>query len=86
MQEALKKIEDWMKRWLVSLNPTRTAEIIFSLAAKEQSSNLQVDGHTLPQDRTPTYLGVTFNARMTWKSKIEKCTAHTKTLWDILGC
>ena len=51
---------------------------IFSLATKEQSANLQIGGHTLPQDRTPTYLGVMFDPRMTWKSQIEKCTTQAK--------
>lgn len=75
MQGAQKKTEDWMRKWLVSLNPEKPTYTIFSLAAKGQSANLQVVGHTLPQDGTPAYLGVTFDAIITWKSQSEKCTA-----------
>ena len=55
-----------------------TTYTIFSLSTKELSANLRVNGHTPPQDKTPTYLGVTFDSRMTWKSHIMKCTTRAK--------
>ena len=63
---------------LVNLNPKTTTYTIFSRAAKEQNASLQAGGHTLPLDRTPTYLGVTFDARMSWKNQTEKCTTRAK--------
>ena len=43
------------------INAGKTAYTIFSLATKEQNVHIQVNNHALPQDKTPTYLGVTFN-------------------------
>ena len=78
MQETLRKIEEWTAKWLVTLNAKKTTYTIFSLSTRELRANLKVQGHILPQDKTPTYLGVTFDSRMTWKSHIEKCTTRAK--------
>ena len=50
-QEALRKIEDWTKKWLVSLNSKKTTYTVFSLTTKEQSANLQIGGYS--QERNP---------------------------------
>ena len=78
MQEALKKIEDWTRKWLVSLNAKKTTYTIFSLSTRAQTTTLKVGGHNLPQDNSPTYLGVTFDPRMTWKNQIDKRTTRAK--------
>ena len=51
---------------------------IFSLSTRAQTTTLKVGGHNLPQDNSPTYLGVTFDPRMTWKNQIDKCTTRAK--------
>jgi hypothetical protein len=78
IQEALRKIETWTKKWLVTINARKTTYTIFSLATKEQSARLQVNGHVLPQDKSPTYLGITFDPRMTWRHQINKCTERAR--------
>ena len=73
MQEALVSIEKWTK-----LNPKKTTYTIFSLANKELKANLLIDGNKLPLDEEPTYLGITFDRRMTWKAQIDKSTRRGK--------
>ncbi|XP_070209766.1 uncharacterized protein [Littorina saxatilis] len=78
MQEALKVLEDWTKKWLVNINTRKTTYTIFSLSPKELKANLKLCGQTLQADNTPTYLGVTFDRRLTWKQQTEKVEARAK--------
>ncbi|MEG7522287.1 MAG: hypothetical protein M3H12_04195 [Chromatiales bacterium] len=57
MKEALKKIEQWTKTWLVNLREKKTTYTIFSLANKDMKANLQIRGDNLALDETPTYHG-----------------------------
>ena len=84
MQEALKKIERWTKKWMVKINEKKTTYTIFSLATKIQSAKLEIAGHALLQDKAPTYLGVTFDPRLTWKNQINKCTARAKLITALM--
>ena len=59
----------------MKVNATKTTYTVFSLSNKEQTVNLKLEGQNLNQDKCPTYLGITFDARLTWKH-IEK--AQTK--------
>ncbi|KAK7108830.1 hypothetical protein V1264_016494 [Littorina saxatilis] len=76
MQEALKVLEDWTKKWLVNINTRKTTYTIFSLSPKELK--VKLCGQTLQADNTPTYLGVTFDRRLTWKQQTEKVEARAK--------
>ena len=78
IQEALTKIEEWTRKWLVTLNAKKTTYTIFSLSTRPQTAVLKVGGHAVPQDNTPTYLGVTFDPKMTWKQQINKCSTKAK--------
>ncbi|XP_070188880.1 uncharacterized protein [Littorina saxatilis] len=48
------------------------------LSPKELKANLKLCGQTLQADNTPTYLGVTFDRRLTWKQQTEKVEARAK--------
>ena len=60
----------------MKLNATKTTYTVFSLSNKEQTVNLKLEGQKLKQDKCPTYLGITFDPRLTCKHQIEK--AQTK--------
>ena len=78
LQEALKVLESWTKRWLVKINATKTTYTVFSLSTKEQKAKLYINGQTLLAEDNPTYLGVTFDRRLTWKKQAEKAEARGK--------
>ncbi|KAK7099846.1 hypothetical protein V1264_022894 [Littorina saxatilis] len=78
MQEALKKIEDWTRKWMVTLNAKKTTFTIFSLSTRAQTTILKVGDHTLPEYKSPTYLGVTFDPRMIWKNQIDRSTKRAR--------
>ena len=52
--------------------------MIFSLSNEEHSVHLKLNGQTLNQEDTPTYLGVTLDRRLTWKNQLHKNQARTK--------
>ena len=56
----------------------------FSLSPRDQSVNLKVANHTLPQDKAPSYLGVIFDPRMTWKNQIHRCTTRAKLRMSLM--
>ena len=78
LQQALNTLESWTKRWLVRINPRKTTYTIFSLSTKEQTATLHINGQTLLAEDNPTYLGVTFVKRLTWKQQTKKAEARAK--------
>ena len=78
MQQALNTLEGWTNRWLVKLSPRKTTNTILSLSTKEQKATLHINGQTLLAEDNPTYLGVTFDKRLTWKQQTEKAEARAK--------
>ncbi|PVD34162.1 hypothetical protein C0Q70_05425 [Pomacea canaliculata] len=84
LQEALNVLQDWTKRWLVKVNPKKTTYTIFSLSTREQKATLKFDGQILPLEDNPTYLGVTFDKRLTWKPQTKKVEARAKVRLAIM--
>nr|KAG5696480.1 hypothetical protein BaRGS_016519 [Batillaria attramentaria] len=78
LQTALNKISDWTKEWLVSVNTSKTTYTIFSLSSKMQEAKLTLNNQRLAEEPTPTYLGVTFDRRLTWKQQITRCCSRAK--------
>ena len=80
LQQALQVIESWARPWLVKVNEKKTTFTIFSLSNQEHSVHLKLNGQTLHQEDTPTYLGVTLDRRFTWKNQLQKNQARAK-IW-----
>ena len=78
MQQALNTLEGWTNQWLVKINSRKTTYTIFSLSTKEQKATLHINGQTLLAEDNPTYLGVTFDKRLTWRQQTEKAEARAK--------
>ena len=66
MQITMEKLGKWADEWLVSINKKKTEATIFSLSPKKETVNLTINGETIPQQETPTYLGVKLDKRLTW--------------------
>ncbi|PVD27014.1 hypothetical protein C0Q70_12164 [Pomacea canaliculata] len=58
--------------------PKRHTYTIFSLSTREQKATLKFDGQILPMEDNPTYLGVTFDKRLTWNPQTKKVEARAK--------
>ena len=77
---ALKEIEAWTKSWLVKLNERKTTFTLFTLSPKPQTKDvkLTVNSHQLKEEEFPTYLGVTLDRRLTWKTHLDKSLTRSK--------
>ena len=78
LQAALDKVGRWTKEWLVAVNTTKTTFTVFSLSNKKQEAKLTLNGQRLAEEHNPTYLGVTFDRRLTWKQQITKSCSRAK--------
>ena len=78
LQQALNLLESWTKQWLVKINPSKTTYTVFSLSPKKQEAKLCINGQTLLAEDNPTYLGVTFDRRLTWKQQTQKAETRGK--------
>lgn len=79
LQEVLKSLEIWMKKWHLAINARKTSYTIFSLSTQKQKVSLKIGGQALTEDESPKYLGVTFDKRFTWRKQIEKSESRGKS-------
>ena len=78
MQQALEVLESWTKKWSVQVNSTKTTYTVFSLSPKEQKVTMRLGNQTLNAENNPTYLGVTFDKRLTWKQHTQRTESRAK--------
>ena len=71
LQDALTNLNLWSKEWGMTINSKKTTYTIFSLSTKQQSIKLTLDKIVLEKNDNPTYLGVTFDPRLTWRNQID---------------
>ena len=76
MQRAADALTAWARKWCVSINTEKSSTTTFTLSQKQKSGKIYVEGKPLIEDNQPTYLGVTFDGRLTWRPQISK--AETK--------
>ena len=84
IQQALDVLYEWTKRWMVRLNADKTTYSVFSLSPNQKKVVLKINGECLKRELSPTYLGITFDRRLTWKSHIEKAEKKAKTRLTIV--
>ena len=73
LQTTLNGISKWASDWGLSVNKAKTTYTVFTLSTKKCNVKLEMHGWSLQKDDNPTYLGVTFDTRLTWKKQTEKC-------------
>ena len=86
LQEALKEIEKWTNSWMIKINGKKTTFTVFTLSnptkrnqtktRQSKEITLKINGEKLKEEEQPTYLGVTFDRRLTWNSQIQR--SHTR--------
>ncbi|GFS08170.1 hypothetical protein ElyMa_004750300 [Elysia marginata] len=73
-------------------NPEKTNFTIFTFSTKIETVRLKIGKHLLLEEPSPTYLGVTFDKRLTWKSQTDKCQEREyfeqdtkEACWNTMG-
>merc|ERR1712240_709070 len=78
------QLERWTKDWVVKVNAGKTTYTVFTLSTKEQKVNLAFNGLKLQKDKTPVYLGVTFDQTLTWKEQLQKNKTKAKLRMSLM--
>ena len=77
MQEALNRLNEWTKKWCLTINRDKSSSTLFTLSS-QKPPKLKLDNVPLPYDDAQTYLGVTFDSRLTWAEQIRKSEAKAR--------
>ena len=84
MQLALEKLAAWAETWCVTINREKTTATLFTLSAKAKPGKLTLGGTPLNFEDQQTYLGVTFDKRMTWKQHIMNAEGKARRKLNIM--
>ena len=84
MQMAADKLAAWADDWCISINKEKSSTTLFTLSTKQQAGAIKLGETKLKNDNEPTYLGVTFDKRQTWKPHVQKAEAKGKRKMAIL--
>ena len=84
MQLALDSVAAWAESWCVTINREKSTATLFSLSTKKQPGKLTIGNTTMKYEDQQTYLGVTFDKRMSWKSHISQAEAKARRKLNIM--
>ena len=70
LQETINRIDQWTEKWGLNLNVTKTCSTLFTLSTKKEEVKLKLHDSFIPLVENPTFLGVTFDPRLTWNEHL----------------
>ena len=91
MQKEVSKVEEWSKRNGLHLNTDKCTTCLFSTDSSESKwvPTLTLHGRTLKEDKNQTFLGVTYDKRLTFGQHVDqtcrKMISRTNLLRTISG-
>ena len=71
LQNYLKIVEKWIKKWKMKLSVSKCATLVFSRSHTRQIAHLVLNNEPIPQVNSFKFLGVTFDSRLSWRSHID---------------
>ena len=81
LQEHLFTIQNWLQKWKIKVNETKSSHITFTLR-KDNCPAISINQTVLPQVESVKYLGLHFDRRLNWKVHITKKRKQT----DLTHC
>lgn len=84
MQLALDKLTAWTNTWCVTINKEKSSATLFTLSTKTSAGNLNLEDTPLRYEDQQTYLGVTFDKRLTWKQHVQNAEAKARRKLNIM--
>jgi len=77
----LSTLADYCDRWKLTVNTTKTVYCIFTLSPKVAKENpiITINGQQLRKEDNPTYLGITFDGRLTLSEHMDKIKMKAKS-------
>ena len=77
MQETINRVSSWADEWCMEINCSKTQATLFSLSTVKEKVMLKLEDMPVPQVDNPTFLGVTLDTRLTWKTHLEAVAARS---------
>ena len=84
MKIALENVAAWAENWCVTINREKSTATLFTLSTKAKAEKLTLGDATLRYEDQQTYLGVTFDKRMTWKPHINQAEGKARRKLNIM--
>jgi hypothetical protein len=76
LQEHLLTIQNWLQKWKINVNETKSSHITFTLR-KDNCPEIRINQTVLPQVESVKYLGLHIDRRLNWKVHITKKRKQT---------
>ncbi|GFT92327.1 probable RNA-directed DNA polymerase from transposon X-element [Trichonephila clavipes] len=81
LHKHLAELENWYKKWKISINPEKTEAVFFSLGTSTRKPPpIHVQNHPVPWSRSVNYLGVTLDEHLSFKDHIIKINNKFRAL------
>jgi len=84
MQQAVNNLKEWTDKWCLTINKEKSSTTLFTLSTKHKAGTINLGDTPLKEDGEATYLGVTFDKRMTWKPHIAQAESKARRKLAIL--
>ena len=84
MNLALEKLSTWTQKWCVTINKEKSAATLFTLSSKASTGKLMLDDKELKVVDEQTYLGVTFDKRLTWNQHVQRAESKARRKLNIM--
>ena len=84
MNMALERVSTWTERWCVTINRDKTTGTLFTLSPKETVKKLAMGTTTIKMEDQQTYLGVTYDKRLTWNHHITQAEMKARRKLNIM--
>ena len=84
MQQALDMLTAWTNTWCVTINKEKSSATLFTLSTKARGGPLRLEETPLRYEDQQTYLGVTFDKRLTWKQHVQSAEAKARRKLNIM--
>ena len=89
IQGEVAKIEQWCRRWYVTLSPIKSKLILFSKCPRhreeaEEGLFVKLFNEEIPLSNEADFLGVKYDSRLTWEPQIKKITAKAYKRLNLL--
>ena len=89
MQVEIAKVEEWCKKWYVTLSPIKSKLILFTKCPrhKEEAASdyrIRLFNESISLAEEAEFLGVKFDARLTWEPQTQKIVAKAYKRLNLL--
>ena len=84
MNKALEIVSSWTERWCVTINRDKTTATLFTLSPKESVTKISIGDTAIKMEDQQTYLGVTYDKRLTWNQHITQAETKARRKMNIM--